>query len=516
MSMRGETKWWGHQRVLAVMALCGRGPSGEPAEPAWRCMVLVVMGLFGAWLLGKNSGALGGQLAAGPPQAPGLVRAWTGQVQMDPARSRVQHFCLYEDTLLVQTDRAMLHAFDAETGRTQWALMVGRPDRPSLTPDMNTQFVAVVNGSTLFVLNRIDGKILWKTPLEGFPGAGPTLGDGRVYVPMLQGLVYAYALEPAKDPREALGELRSPRPKKHQETAEERRTRMAELRLSQEKVRPIACQSIGHTMVPLRVGLREGFSEFVAWPSHLGDLFIGVLNAGEEKMTVRHRLRTGRIISAPPAYLPPPSGKATEGGTFFVANHEGYVWALREKSGEVVWQFATGRSIESAPALIDTQLLVTTVDTGMYCINALTGQQQWHVPDLVQFVAASKQGIYAVDRIGRLHVLDRKTGTHLSTFPVPGQLLLTNTENDRIYMASPNGTIQCLREAEQTEPVFHSTARSPKPATVPTIILEEGFPTQKETPQPGEEKTQKQPSPFEEPSPKEKDEAASEEKPSSE
>jgi len=476
MRMRGQTKRWGRQRVWAVVAL------------------------LGVWLLGENSRALGGQpAAAGPPQAPGLVRAWTGQVQMDPARSRVQHLCLYEDTLLAQTDRAMLHAFDAETGRTQWALMVGRPDRPSLTPDMNTQFVAVVNGSTLFVLNRIDGKILWKTLLEGFPGAGPTLGDGRVYVPMLQGLVYAYALEPAKDPREALGELRSPRAKRQQETPEERRARMAELRLSQEKVQPIACQSIGHTMVPLRVGLREGLLEYVAWPSHLGDLFVGVLNAGEGKMTVRHRLHTKRTISAPPAYLPPPAQKAAEGGTFFVANHEGYVWALQEKSGQVLWKFATGRTIESAPVLIDTQLLVTTLDTGMYCIHALTGQQQWHVPELVQFVAASKQCLYAADRMGRVHVLDRKTGTQLSTFPVSGQLLLTNTENDRIYVATPTGTIQCLREQELTEPVFHSTARSPKPATAPVVIQQEAFPAEKEKPQPHEEK----PTPFEEPPAKE-------------
>jgi len=481
------------------MRVCGDTKRWE------RPWVLGVMGLFGVWLLGQNSDALGGQPAAGPSQPPGLVRAWTGQVQMDSARSRVQHLCLYEDTLLVQTDRAMLHAFDAETGRTQWALMVGRPDWPSLTPDMNAQFVAVVNGSTLFVLNRIDGKILWKTPLEGFPGAGPTLGDGRVYVPMLQGLVYAYPLEPAKDPREALGELRSPRPKKQEETPEERRARMAELRLNQEKVRPIACQSIGHTMVPLRVGLREGFSEFVAWPSHLGDLFIGVLNAQERKMTVRHRLRTGRTISAPAAYLPPHPQKVADGGTFFVANHDGYVWALREKSGQMLWRFATGRTIESAPVLIDKQLLVTTLDTGMYCVDALTGQPQWHVPDLVQFVAASKQCIYATDRIGRLQVLERKTGTPLATVPVPGQLMFTNTENDRIYMASPNGTIQCLREAELTEPVFHSTARSAKPTTPPAVIQQEALSTEKEQPQPHAEKPKEKPeappSPFEQPSP---------------
>ncbi len=448
-------------------------------------MILMATGLLGLGSLGQAAWAFGGQRPAAAPQAPGLVRAWTAQVQMDPARSRLQHLCLYEDTLLVQTDRAILHAFDAETGRTQWAVLVGQPDRPTLQPDINSQLVAVVNGSTLFVLNRIDGKILWKTALEGFPGAGPTLGNQRVYVPMLQGLVYVYALEPAKDPREALGELRTPRPKKRQETPEERRARMAEFRISQEKSRPVVCQSIGHTMVPLRVGLHDAFSEFVAWPSHLGDLFIGVFDSQAEKLTVRHRLQTSKAISAPPAYLPAPRHTPAQGGTFFVANQEGYVWAIREKTGEVLWRFATGRTILAGPVLIDTQLFITPLDTGLYCLNALTGQQQWYVPGLVQFVAASNQWVYATDRFGRLHVLDRKTGTQMDTFSLSGQIFLVNTENDRIYMATPGGLIQCFREAELTEPLVHSTARSPKPEAPPPIIQQEVLPAQeKSEPQP--------------------------------
>ncbi|MCS7304053.1 MAG: PQQ-like beta-propeller repeat protein [Thermoguttaceae bacterium] len=474
--------------------------------------ILMGIALVGVVSLEKRVWAFGEQPPAGSHQAPGLVRAWASQVQMDPARSRVQYLCLYEDTLLVQTDRAVLHAFDAETGRTQWTMMVGSPDRPSLQPDLNEQLVAVVNGSTLFVLNRIDGKILWKTALEGFPGAGPTLGRGRVYVPMLQGLVYVYPLQPAKDPREELGELRSPRPKRQKETPQEQRARMAEFRLSQEKIRPVVCQSIGHTMIPLRVGGQDAVSEYVAWPSHLGDLFIGVFDSRAEKMTVRHRLQTYKSISAPPAYSPPPRQKPAQGGTFFVANHEGYVWAVEEKSGMILWKFATGRTIQSAPVLIDTQLFVTPLDGGLYCLNAQTGQQQWYQPSIVQFVAASKQCVYATDKQGRLHILDRKAGTHMDSFSVAGQMLLTNTENDRIYMASPTGLVQCFRESELTEPVVHSTARAPTPQTPPPIIQQEAFPAQKEQSPPQQPQDKlfpfEQPPSKEEPVPKEKPQEA--------
>lgn len=442
----------------------------------WTLGTILVM----LWAGGTGVGAAAeGRLwSAEEAQRHGLVRAWFGQVMMDATRSRVQHMLLHEGTFFVQTDRAMLHAFDAETGRTQWAVPVGSPNRPSLAPAANAQFVAVVNGSTLFVLNRIDGKTLWKTTLEGFPGAGPSLGNGRVYVPMLQGLIYCYTLETAKDPREALGELRS-KPQKQEESAEERSARMAGFRLSQEKIRPVVCQSLGHTMVPVRICFQEGVQEFVVWPSHLGYFFIGVLEAEEPRFTIRHRLQTRSRITAPPAYLPPDPKKRAEGGTLFVANYDGYVWALSEKTGVVLWKFPTGRIIEQSPVLIDEELYVTTLQGGMYCLDALSGKEKGFVPDVVQFVAASKQRIYTVDGLSRVHVLDRAKGTPLDTFSVLGHLLLTNTENDRLYLATPSGLVQCLHEIELAQPVEHGSARKPK-QTGPAIIQQEASPQKKE------------------------------------
>lgn len=431
-----------------------------PRSPIGLGSVGIVMGM----LLGQLPEASGQSLLWSAEQAQhhGLVRAWYAQVQMDPSRSRVQHFSLYQDTFLVQTDRAGLHALEAETGRTQWAQVVGSPDLASLPPAMNEQLVAVVNGGSLFILNRIDGKILWKRKLSGFPGAGPSLGNARVYVPMLQGLIYCYPLVAAKDPREALGHLRAPRPKQEKLTPEQRRRQMAEFRISQEKIDPLLCQSTGRTMVPVVVGFSDRAQEYVAWPSHLGYLFIGILDIEAGKFTIRHRLETHRTIAAPPAYRPARSATDRGGGVFYVANQDGYVWAVQEKTGEVLWKFASGRMIDQSPVWIDNQVFVATVDGGLYCLDADTGTPQWHLPEPNQFVAASNQRVYAADRFSRLYVLDRAKGTPLDKIWLPGHMLFTNTQTDRIYIVSPIGLVQCLREIQLQEPIRHGAGAKPK------------------------------------------------------
>src|SRR5690606_35278229 len=56
--------------------------------------------------------------------------------------------------LLVQTELGLLHALDAETGRTIWVQQVGSRSRPSETPSVNDKYVAVVNGMELYLLER--------------------------------------------------------------------------------------------------------------------------------------------------------------------------------------------------------------------------------------------------------------------------------------------------------------------------------------------------------------------------
>ena len=80
---------------------------------------------------------------------------------------------LYEGVLYVQTSSAMLHAIDAETGKTLWSKQIGQPKHPSMPPDAKGDLLATINGSRLYVLNRFTGEFLCEKEIRTRPAAVP-------------------------------------------------------------------------------------------------------------------------------------------------------------------------------------------------------------------------------------------------------------------------------------------------------------------------------------------------------
>ena len=117
----------------------------------------------------------------------GLTRPWFAQVQLDQSRGRLAGMVLYEGVLYAQTDKAMIQAIDAETGRTLWSRQVGRPGHPSMLPSVSHDLLGTITGSRLYVVNRLTGEGLLEKDLEGSPGAGPALSATTAYVPTVTG-----------------------------------------------------------------------------------------------------------------------------------------------------------------------------------------------------------------------------------------------------------------------------------------------------------------------------------------
>ena len=122
----------------------------------------------------------------------GLTRMWVTQAQVNRGQGRLQAVVLCDGALYAQSSRATLEAIDAETGQKLWAKMVGQPNHPSLPPSACRDLVATINGSTLFVLNRYTGDILYQTTVNGAPRRRPCAeqqaglcADGRRHDPRL-------------------------------------------------------------------------------------------------------------------------------------------------------------------------------------------------------------------------------------------------------------------------------------------------------------------------------------------
>lgn len=392
----------------------------------------------------------------------GLARPWIAQVQMDHTRSRLEHLTLYEGVLYAQSDRAMTQAIDAETGQTIWMRQIGRPNHPSLAAGAGGELLALVNGSRLYVVNRHNGDLLLERELSGAPGAGPALSRRRAYVPMLNGLMVAYRVEPLTDPMRELGRI--PRGLTEEDQAQLLTERREDIRLNQEFTRPVSAQSYGRATVQPVVMTQSDIEEYVTWATERGFLYTGSVDPRDpDRLETRYRLGTGDPIVSRAAYLPPPPGVAGATGTIFTASRDGYVYALAEKTGETVWRYSCGEAIVERPALVAPRLFITTQLGGMFSLDVATGRQQWWAPHVRQFVAASDTRVYAFDMTDQLLVLDIETGARLdSLFTGPLPVRLSNDLTDRIYLASETGLIQCLHELELPEPLRHNQAEPPR------------------------------------------------------
>jgi outer membrane protein assembly factor BamB len=335
----------------------------------------------------------------------GLKRAWFTQVRVNPARHRVERAVLENDRLTVLTTAGLVQELNALTGHTLWIAPVGNENYPSLGPAASEKFVALVNGSTLYVLDRKDGKPVIIRSVGGAPGAGPALAQNDVFVPLVSGKMEAYPL-------------------------------------GKQTLTPWYYQSFGKAMVaPLAT------AESVVWTTDAGYLYV----ANSNHISMRYRLETGSDIVAPPAYQKP---------FVYVASQAGEVFAMSELSGARNWKYATGFPVTRAPAAVGGRVYVTSDQPALHCIDANTGTRVWEAPHVVQFAAASKDRVYGVTDLGMFVVLNGVTGATLGRVATERPIrALVNDQTDWVYLVSDEGMVECLHEASAKTPLYHN----PKP-----------------------------------------------------
>jgi outer membrane protein assembly factor BamB len=349
----------------------------------------------------------------------GLARAWFTQVRLNAAHTHVERAVLEGDRLTVLTSAGVVQELDALTGKTFWTAPIGNENYPSLGPAGNEKYVAVLNGSTIYVLDRKDGKPAIIRAVGSAPGAAPALSEEYVFIPLISGRVEA-------------------------------------LPLGNEKISPWYYQSFGRAMVTPLVT-----TESIVWTTDAGYLYVG----GSNKLGMRYRLETGAEIVAPPSYHHP---------LVFVASLDGELFAMDELSGSQKWKYSCGFPVTRAAAGVGDRVFVTSAEPALHCVNATSGIGVWEAPHVNQFAAISKSRVYGVNDLGQFVVLDSATGAMLakirSSQPIHA---LVNDQTDRVYLVSEDGIVECLHEVNMKEPLHHNPKPAPakvetKPATPPS------------------------------------------------
>lgn len=428
-------------------------------------------------------------------RAHGLASPWFNVAGVDTGTGRLQYLVLDRGTLFALSNRSVLTAIDAETGKTLWAVRVGNPRLVSLKPTAGIHLVAVTNGSTIYILNRYTGEILWKQAVNGAPGAGPAISPSRVYVPLVGGKVESYAFDwetpemrayawktvaaapgasetasqtaasatigaarPTASPAADANTTETVAQEAAESVAAAAAAEMtgARLRLAQKKDRGLFLQSFGRIVVEPKLSYSDQGSERVAWPTDRGFLFVGEINLfSANRFSLVYQLRATAEIVAPPCVR---FGDASKGipGKLWIAASDGYVFCLNERDGKLLWRLSTGEPIEESPVLIEDSLYVATRFGGMYRLIADTGEIVWRSRGPTKFVAASAKRVYARDALGQLLYLDKETGSKLGQLDIAAfDFQIVNGETDRIYLADKAGLVQCLREIELEQPLYH-------------------------------------------------------------
>jgi outer membrane protein assembly factor BamB len=417
----------------------------------------------------------------------GLTRAWFAQLPLAGIQTKIVAIVPDDDLLLITTTAGEVHAVDSETGRLVWSAQVGDPRQPTLRPASNGNpafrkahwklqakpkpvvaapeadagaaadpaavnppietpvvtveakaptsgltapmannlVVAVINGTTLYLLDRADGrphldaksKLVWQVELRNLPKNGALVTDDNVFVPTANGHIESYVINDLKSGV------------------------------------TYVTSSGRNELPPVLSGQR------VTWISDQGTVHITL----PDGITPKFEIELGGPATAQVAVHAP---------FVFAADTAGYLFCIRETEGAVLWKFATGTPIRHQPVAVRDVVFALPEEAGIYCVSAADGHEEWVNANPRKFLAASPTKVYTVDRWNRMLILDGKAGGTLDTIPLPTDVRpLTNPQTDRILLSSDTGMLQCLHETEMVEPAYYPTpkiALPPKP--IPPVV----------------------------------------------
>lgn len=343
----------------------------------------------------------------------GLKRAWYTQVQLDPARNELDHVRLFGDRLVTISTAGVVQLLDAATGTTVWTTRIGNPDYPTSGASLDAQHVAMVNGSTLYVLSAANGGEVLHQRLGGAASSSPALAAEHVFVPLFSGRVEAIPFPTTKDPI------------------------------------PWYYSSTG------RVFGQPGLAgESIVWSTDRGYLYNAAANTGG----VRYRFQTTAPFVSPVAY---------RNQTIYALTATGYLYAIAELTGLQKWRYSSGSEAEFPPAVVGDRVYFSTDEPALYCVTT-AGELQWIAPGVKQFVSAGTSHIFGAGELGALHVLDKETGSLVSKSQGQGDFFpVLNDQNNWLYVYTRDGLVQCFKEIGSKAPIAHTSLPTPPPVDKP-------------------------------------------------
>jgi outer membrane protein assembly factor BamB len=320
---------------------------------------------------------------------------------------KITKLTLPSASIYALSGNGLVTAIDADSGKINWTAKIGEQRLPSIGLGSSSNHVAAINGSSIYCLDAKTGKLLWSHRCSSSPSSSPAVSEKFVYVPLIDGRIQVFPIKTRGVGVETI------------------------VTTGQALARPLITEST------------------ISWPSDKGYYTVAPLS---DVFSPMYRLRSSDSIVAAGTY---------KGGLLFVNSVDGFVYAINEKKGSLNWSFSTGQQLSESPVTLGEYVYVITDEKKMFKIDARTGRlaEGWEEPldDVGKYVGASEDKLYVLDSVGRVNIIEPNTGARLGVVASsPLDFVLPNQLSDRLYVGNRGGLIECIHEAGNQFPYFHS------------------------------------------------------------
>jgi len=305
----------------------------------------------------------------------------------------------------------LITTIDGETGELLWQSSVPRADLALYGPGVSDDFVTVVNGNAFYAMDLQTGNMINTGRLAFTPAGSAASLEKRIIVPSTSGRLVGYNVE-----------------------------------------NPIIAPVILRAGEENRRGLAiSADRDFMAWTSKNAMYLVHNENVPKlwSKVNVEEPLDSKPI--------------ATSQGFLFNSSYGTVIHATTSRTGSYLWRVNLAIPTSKTPVCDNQHAFILSDDGRVVALDLKTGAQAWdsYVGHVDQIAGIGKEHLYVQNDRGSLSRLRISDGQVDATSSALVDMVIPNSVTDRIFVATKDGHISCLREVGALQPtVFNPTKKS--------------------------------------------------------